>query len=112
MNPDPESHDPVERSPGSQVSVVGLGASAGGINALRDLGDRRGEPAATTITGRERQVLRLMAMGHSNRESAGAMGISVKTVEVHKANSMRKLDLKGRTDVVRYAVLNGWLQDV
>ena len=40
------------------------------------------------------------------------MGISVKTVEVHKANAMRKLNLNGRTDVVRYAVLNGWLQDL
>jgi DNA-binding NarL/FixJ family response regulator len=35
----------------------------------------------------------------------------VKTVEVHKANAMRKLDLRGRIDVVRYAVLSGWLQD-
>jgi DNA-binding NarL/FixJ family response regulator len=63
------------------------------------------------ITDREANVLRLMAIGHSNKEIATALDIAVKTVEVHKANAMRKLDLRGRIDVVRYAVLNGWLQD-
>ena len=63
------------------------------------------------ISDREASVLRLMAIGHSNKEIASALDIAVKTVEVHKANAMRKLDLKGRIDVVRYAVMNGWLQD-
>jgi DNA-binding NarL/FixJ family response regulator len=63
------------------------------------------------VTEREASVLRLMAIGHSNKEIATALDIAVKTVEVHKANAMRKLDLRGRIDVVRYAVLNGWLQD-
>ena len=63
------------------------------------------------ISEREASVLRLMAIGHSNKEIAHALEIAVKTVEVHKANAMRKLDLHGRIDVVRYAVLNGWLQD-
>jgi two-component system response regulator NreC len=52
-----------------------------------------------------------MALGHSNKEIADQLGIAVKTVEVHKANGMRKLGLRGRIDVVRYAVLNGWLQE-
>ena len=56
-------------------------------------------------------MLRLMAVGHSNKEIASALGIAVKTVEVHKANAMRKLNLRGRIDVVRFAVLSGWLQD-
>ena len=47
----------------------------------------------------EADVLRRMAVGHSNKEIAGALDISVKTVEVHKANAMRTLNL--RTDVVR-----------
>jgi DNA-binding NarL/FixJ family response regulator len=64
-----------------------------------------------TATAREREVLRLMAVGHSNKEIGGLLGISVKTVEVHKANAMRKLQLAGRTDVMRYAVLNGWMKD-
>ena len=63
------------------------------------------------ITDREASVLRLMAIGHSNKEIASALDIAVKTVEVHKANAMRKLDLRGRIDVVKYAVLNGWLQE-
>jgi DNA-binding NarL/FixJ family response regulator len=67
--------------------------------------------ARPPITEREASVLRLMAIGHSNKEIATALDIAVKTVEVHKANAMRKLDLRGRIDVVRYAVLNGWLQD-
>ena len=63
------------------------------------------------ISDREASVLRLMAIGHSNKEIASALDIAVKTVEVHKANAMRKLDLRGRIDVVKYAVLNGWLQE-
>ena len=51
-----------------------------------------------------------MAVGHSNKEIA-ALDLSVKTVEVHKANAMRKLGLPGRTDVVSYALLQGWLRD-
>lgn len=67
--------------------------------------------AGPTITDREASVLRMMAVGHSNKEIASELAISVKTVEVHKANAMRKLGLRGRIDVVRYAVLNGWLKD-
>lgn len=63
------------------------------------------------ITDRETSVLRLMAIGHSNKEIGALLDISVKTVEVHKANAMRKLNLRGRLDIVRYAVLNGWLKD-
>ncbi len=63
------------------------------------------------VTDREQEVLRLMALGHSNKEIAAALDVSVKTVEVHKANAMRKLGLQGRIDVVRYALLQGWLRD-
>ena len=63
------------------------------------------------VSEREREVLRRMALGESNKEIAAALSISIKTVEVHKANAMRKLSLRGRTDVVRYASLRGWLQD-
>jgi two-component system response regulator NreC len=63
------------------------------------------------ISDRESQVLRLVAVGHSNKEIAARLTISVKTVEVHKANAMRKLGLTGRVDVIRYGVLQGWLYD-
>jgi len=59
---------------------------------------------------REQEVLRLIAWGHSNKEIAAQLDISVKTVEAHKANAMRKLDMRGRIDIVRYAILQGWLQ--
>jgi DNA-binding NarL/FixJ family response regulator len=72
---------------------------------------RRKLPIRPAATEREANVLRLMAIGHSNKEIADQLGISVKTVEVHKANAMRKLGLRGRIDVVRYAVLNGWLRE-
>jgi DNA-binding NarL/FixJ family response regulator len=63
------------------------------------------------ISDRETEVLRLIAVGHSNKEVAGQLKISVKTVEVHRTNAMRKLGLRGRVDIVRYGVLQGWLYD-
>jgi DNA-binding NarL/FixJ family response regulator len=69
------------------------------------------ERAPRRASERERMVLRRMAVGYSNKEIAFDLGISVKTVEAHKANAMRKLGLHGRIDVVRYAVLQGWLSD-
>ena len=63
------------------------------------------------LSPRETEVLRLIAWGHSNKEIAAQLGLSVKTVEVHKANSMRKLSLTSRLDLVRFALLRGWLQD-
>jgi DNA-binding NarL/FixJ family response regulator len=73
--------------------------------------DPRRRASTPPISERESAVLRMMAIGNSNKEIASALDISIKTVEVHKANAMRKLSLRGRTDVVRYAVLNGWLRD-
>ena len=71
-------------------------------------GNSRG---AVTLSDRESEVLRLIASGYGNKEIAGQLDLSVKTVEVHKANAMRKLGFKGRIDIVRYAVLQGWLHD-
>jgi DNA-binding NarL/FixJ family response regulator len=70
----------------------------------------RGE-AQGSLSDREAEVLRLIAWGHSNKEIAARMEISVKTVEAHKANSMRKLGMQSRIDIVRFALLQGWLQD-
>ena len=68
-------------------------------------------PAGAKLTERESEVLRLVAVGHSNIEIGARLDISVKTVEVHKTNAMRKLGLTGRVDVIRYGVLQGWLYD-
>jgi DNA-binding NarL/FixJ family response regulator len=67
-----------------------------------------GRPVSS-LTEREAEVLRLIAAGYGNKEIAGRLSLSVKTVETHKANAMRKLDLNGRIDIVKYAVLQGWL---
>jgi DNA-binding NarL/FixJ family response regulator len=71
-----------------------------------------GEPAAeVNLSDRESEVLRLIALGYSNKEIAARLDLSVKTVEAHKANAMRKLDMHSRIDIVRYAMLRGWLQE-
>jgi DNA-binding NarL/FixJ family response regulator len=70
----------------------------------------RGE-SKISLSDRESEVLRLIARGYSNKEVAARLSLSVKTIEVHKANAMRKLNLTSRIDLVRYAVLQGWLQD-
>ncbi|HHW78391.1 MAG TPA: response regulator transcription factor [Xanthomonadaceae bacterium] len=64
------------------------------------------------LSEREVEVIRLIAWGRSNKEIAAHLGISVKTVEYHKSRAMEKLSLHSRTDIVRYAVQQGWLQDV
>jgi len=61
------------------------------------------------VSERESEVLRLIACGYSNKEIAAQLSLSVKTIEAHKANAMRKLDLNGRIDIVKYAKLQGWL---
>jgi DNA-binding NarL/FixJ family response regulator len=64
-----------------------------------------------TISERESEVLRMIASGYSNKEIAASLSLSVKTVEAHKANAMRKLGLTSRIDIVKYAVLQGWLHN-
>lgn len=72
-------------------------------------GDKSSRPSGE-LSERESGVLRLIASGYSNKEIANQLSLSVKTVEAHKANAMRKLGLQGRIDIVKYAVLQGWLQ--
>lgn len=63
------------------------------------------------VSDRESEVLRLIAWGYSNKEIGSRLDLSVKTIEAHKSNAMRKLDMGSRIDIVRYAILQGWLQD-
>jgi DNA-binding NarL/FixJ family response regulator len=72
---------------------------------------RRVGKVGATISDRESEVLRLIASGYSNKEIAARLDLSVKTVEAHKANAMRKLGLTGRIDIVKYAILQGWLDN-
>ncbi len=74
-------------------------------------GRRTGSVGEVNLSDREGEVLRLIALGYSNKEIAARLSLSVKTVEAHKANAMRKLDMTSRIDIVRYAVLQGWLDE-
>lgn len=81
-----------------------LGKYAGVSSPLR--GERKG-----SLSSREEEVLRMIALGHSNKEVAFGLGLSVKTIEAHKANGMQKLGFTSRIDLVRFAVIRGWLSD-
>ena len=72
---------------------------------------RRTGRASPTLTDRETEVLRFVAQGHSNKEIAARLDLSNKTIEVHKANAMRKLGLTGRIELLQYALHVGWLHD-
>ncbi len=62
-----------------------------------------------TLTTREREVLHLLAEGHANTEIANRLSISARTVEVHRARIMQKLDLRTQTDLIRFALQRGLL---
>ena len=68
------------------------------------------EVAPAAVTVREREILQLIAEGQSNKEAAATLGVSVKTIEAHRANVMRKLRLRSVSDLVRYAIRNRIVQ--
>jgi DNA-binding NarL/FixJ family response regulator len=78
------------------------------VNSPLDNKVYKGEPQGKPLSQREIQVLSLVANGYTNKEIANELAISVKTVESHKANSMQKLDLKSRAEIVDYARFRGW----
>ena len=67
--------------------------------------------ASGVLSPREVEVFKLIAWGATNKEIAARLDVSVKTVEAHKANGMRKLGMNGRLDIVRYAMHHGWLAE-
>jgi two-component system response regulator NreC len=62
------------------------------------------------LSRRERQVLRLLALGHTNREIGGLLHLSVRTAESHRASLQRKLGLTTRAQLVRFALVHGLLE--
>ncbi len=81
-----------------------MGGYANRATSLR--GEGKGD-----LTDRESETLRLISFGYSNKEIAAKLDLSVKTIEAHKSNAMRKLGISSRIDIVRYAILQDWLQD-
>jgi DNA-binding NarL/FixJ family response regulator len=78
------------------ASLVGRNTDANGAS--------RGD-----LSDRETDVVRLIAQGYSNKEIAAHLNVSIKSVETYKTRSMEKLGLRSRTDFVRYALHQGWL---
>jgi two-component system, NarL family, response regulator NreC len=64
-------------------------------------------PSEDPLSDREREVLTLLAMGHTNHEIAKQLYISVRTAEAHRAHIMKKLGLQSRAELVRYALAKG-----
>ena len=83
--------------------------SQGAIDAYREKAENATRDAYETLTTREREVLQLAAEGRSNSEIAERLVISQRTVEMHRANLMRKLSLNNQTELVRYALWRGIL---
>jgi DNA-binding NarL/FixJ family response regulator len=69
----------------------------------------RKSPSDDPLTVRERQVLKMIAEGRSNKDAAGLLCISVHTVERHRANIMEKLELKNTAELVKYAMQKGYM---
>jgi DNA-binding NarL/FixJ family response regulator len=83
---------------------------SGRVSAVVLEGYLKGRPAQPTplgverLTSREREIVQLLAEGHSNKSIASRLNLSVKTVETHRASIMRKLELNSLADMVRFAV--------
>ena len=72
--------------------------------------EERKRAESDPLSDREREVLRLLALGHTNHEIAGILYISVRTAETHRAHIMQKLGLSSRAELVRYALDHGLVE--
>ena len=82
---------------GARLAAADVAASAGA--------------AADPLSDREREVLRLLALGHTNQEIASQLYLSVRTAETHRARIMQKLGLETRAELVRHAIDRGLLAE-
>jgi DNA-binding NarL/FixJ family response regulator len=77
---------------------------------VRRRGAAQDQFAWVTVTAREREIIQLVAEGQSNKGVAATLGVSVKTIESHRASIMKKLRLRSVSDLVRYAIRNKIVQ--
>ena len=95
---------------GSYIDPTLAGHLVARVARAADVGN--GVPRGNGVLAeRETQVLRLIAWGQSNKEIAAQLGLSVKTIESYKATALDKLQLRSRTDILRYALANNWLNE-
>jgi two-component system response regulator NreC len=101
----------------SEVVAAVREVAAGGRYVNPELGARvvaaesQTRRQADTLSEREHEVLRLLALGHTNQEIAKQLVISVRTAETHRAHIMEKLEVSSRAELVRYALDRGLLDD-
>lgn len=77
------------------------------VQRKSDAYDKKGGAVFKILTNREREILKLIAEGNSNKKLAKKLGISIRTVEHHRLSIMRKLDLSNIVDLVKYAIKTG-----
>jgi DNA-binding NarL/FixJ family response regulator len=110
----------LKRSAGDEL-VKAIGAVArGGVyfeaalasKALaRQMSSGKSDMGIVELSEREKEVLVLLAWGYSNKEIAAQLSLSVKTVETYKVRIGEKLGLRSRTEMVQYALRQGWLNE-
>ena len=112
----------LKRSAGTELIDAIRAVAGGGLYFDRALAARalasqvgrassHAQPQAADLSDREREVLRLVARGFSNKEIAAKLVVSVKTVETYRARIGQKLGLLSRAAMVQFALQQGWLQE-
>ena len=82
------------------------------VNSAPRQGRNGDKPMMPALTERESEVLKLTALGFTNKETARRLDIGVKSVETYKARGLEKLGLSTRAELVRYASAEGWLANI
>jgi DNA-binding NarL/FixJ family response regulator len=95
----------IHKSDGLRDVIRGVQALARGKSFARPRAGELRDPCAA-LTARELEVLKLLAEGKTNKQVAAALGVSVRTVEAHRASLMRKLNLRALSDLIYFAIRN------
>lgn len=95
------------RSVNEGGSILDPAVAQGVIEGFVKSGSGDQQSAYEELSDREKQVLKLVAEGYTSKHIADALFLSVKTVMVHRANVMEKLDIHNRTDLIKYAISKG-----
>jgi DNA-binding NarL/FixJ family response regulator len=77
---------------------------------IKDMLERGADEAEEELTPREEQIVKLVAEAHTTKQIAELLHLSEKTVENHRANAMRKLGMRDRVELVRYAIRRGLIE--
>jgi DNA-binding NarL/FixJ family response regulator len=100
-------------APGKDIVLAIETVMAGGLYYSEALAPPAAAPLARDqqLTAREQEVLRHLARGHSNKQIARDLDLSVRTVETHRQNIKRKLDIEGQAELIRFAVEHAQFDD-